>query len=66
VQQLWTNLSDDLFFYQQQYTQPTNADRILYYDAAGMTRILQIIAVVTLDVVNWQMNLYCREGGNIG
>jgi head-tail adaptor len=30
------------------------------------TKVLAIVAVVNLDVVNWQVNLYCREGGNIG
>ncbi len=42
--------------------------RLLYTSATDptLTRILQIVSVVNLDMVNWQVNLYCREGGNIG
>lgn len=40
--------------------------RLLYTGPTNITQVLQIIAVVDLDVLRWQMNLYCREGGNIG
>jgi head-tail adaptor len=40
--------------------------RILYSPTTDITRVFNIIAVVNLDVLSWQTNLYVREGGNIG
>lgn len=42
--------------------------RVLYTSGTdpAFTRVFNIIAVVNLDVINWQVNLYVREGGNIG
>lgn len=48
------------------YTSPNNNALSTNIDFQGFTRVFGIISVVNLDVVNWQYNLYCREGGNIG
>lgn len=40
--------------------------RLLYTGPSAITQILQIVSVENVSVVNWEVTLYCREGGNIG
>lgn len=48
------------------YTSPNNNALSTSITNQGVTRILAITSIVNLDVTNWQYNLYCREGGDIG
>lgn len=42
-----------------------NSYRIIYRKN-GQVKVLAIISVVNLDMLNWEIDLRCREGGNIG